>query len=185
MTFEPFPSPPSHSGDKCRYRYTQQPPRSLQCDPYAAGRLVTRCEVIFDPSEEAVEIRWVFVPSNNTDTISILSSSTGSKYVITPSTFAVEDSASIILSELRVEALSDADSGAYYCQIRFQNGSLAEQSRQLDLSPSQSFAEQQLSPCSRIVPQAVREELCALTGSVDAVQGGTPGGSAIAGNSIS
>ncbi len=59
--------------------------------------------------------------------------------------------------------LSGEDAGLYRCQVLFRNGTVAEPSQWLDLSRMQFFDNlPSLEPCSRVLPQAVREERCAL-----------------------
>ena len=159
----PLPTPPlplplsfTLSDDTCRYRYTRQPPTSLDCDPYPTGRLITSCEVRFGPQDESVTLQWVF-RSLAIGTTSILST-TGTKYIITP-----RSSTSLVSSQLRVESLSDSDAGDYVCQVQFRNGSLANPSQELRLFSSEIFDSLRISPCSQFSPQDVSEERCALT----------------------
>ena len=142
----------------CRYTYTQQPLRNLLCNPYT-GRLVIECEVTYGRTESAVTLQWVFRPAN-TMTVSILSS-TGSKYTITPGA-----SISLARSQLRVETLSDSDAGAYYCQIRFLNGSLATRSQEMDVFTSQVFSALNQPPCSQFTAQSTRLSTCALANGI-------------------
>lgn len=134
----------------CQYRYTQQPPRYLPCNPYSTGRLITSCEVIFGQTEEPVSLQWVFTPASSNH------HRVDNKYAL------VEKSNSSITSQLNVETLSDADVGFYHCQVRFQNGSLAERSQLLDLFSSQIFEKLSLRPCPEFIPQAVQVEHCAF-----------------------
>lgn len=155
----------------CRYRYTQQPPEDLQCNPYTTSVLITDCQVSYGSTEEGVTLQWTYTPFSTTTTTSPTSviPNNGVKYTIIPGL-----STSLVRSQLQVASLTDSDSGSYSCQIRFQNGTLAIPSQALRLFPSAVFQAQSLQPCSGFTPQSEDTELCALTGEIGA--GFSPGG---------
>lgn len=149
---------PNAGTDSCRYSYIQQPQRNLLCNPHIRRELITECEVRYGSREVAVNIVWVFLPSQSSTSFLIRD---GGKYSITPGS-----SNSLARSRLEVDQLTETDVGAYVCQIEFRNGTLTTSSQSLmlltsDISNSRRFAE-----CSESEAQSVRVETCALRGNI-------------------
>ena len=159
----PSLSPPPQA---CRYRYTQQPVRDLQCNPYTTGQLRLACEVSFSSRDPGVQLQWVILPAGEDDddddqSVIVVDQSTfSSKYTVTPNIFS-----SLVRSEISVGSFQGADAGSYYCQVRFENGSLAMPSQRLDVFVEEVYESLRLGACSLQV-QSVRDELCALVGEV-------------------
>ena len=150
-----IPSPPP---EMCLYRYTTQPLRNLRCNPYIRDFLSTLCVVSFGPTQEPVSIQWFFIRSNTT-TVTHLRG-TVPKYSIVTLRFANR-----ITSDLTVEELTDTDIGTYYCQVQFQNGSLAEPSQKLEFSNPGVYKDRQLGPCA-FEDRTEQSRLCALSTAV-------------------
>ena len=142
----------------CRYRYTKQPLRNPQCNPYDSGSLIVDCEVERGRTERDIDILWVFQSSENL--LSEILTSSNNKYTISERIVRP----SVDSSQLRVDFLNDGDAGRYACQIQFpDNGTLAPAGQALQLDRAEVFrAQTNLPPCSMSIGQFEEEETCAL-----------------------
>lgn len=145
----------------CTYRYTQQPPTSLQCNPYSTGLLILECEVSRDREAQTIEILWVFINGteqiNAPEPIILNDIDMEEKYTI-DQTFDI----SIDRSKLTVNMLDDLDSGQYFCMARFPNDSVTSPSQKLRLFTSEVFRASRPVPCSQSDGQTEVLEMCTL-----------------------
>ncbi len=144
----------------CRYEYTEQPPVSLDCNPFPVSVLRVGCTISYRQTDPAVALRWLFYPNSNSQTPLIISQST-SKYTVGLITITGS-----VESILQVSPLLDADIGGYACQAVFSNGTALTESQQLVLFSGNAFTALGFSTCSRTDEHTTRNPTrCASSGS--------------------
>ena len=153
----------------CRYLYTEQPPISLDCNPYPVNVLRLSCAVDYSESELPVTLKWIYRPNSNSQTPVTITES--DKYRINPSVTSDR-----IRSTLEIKTLTNRDAGSYSCQAEFTNGSRTDESQRLNLFTTAVYTNQQLPTCSQFQFRFSTTQKCADNTSSGGDNGGTEDG---------
>ena len=121
---------------ECVYRYEEQPPTNLECNPYLNDMLVLVCNVEGPTQLAFTPFRWYWVPLN-TQQIRRLNESRD-KYRITQQAITPTSSRGL-RSQLGVLQLNDSDAGRYFCRAGLSNGTLLTPSNELILNVQSTY----------------------------------------------
>ena len=120
----------------CEYTYVEQPPRTLQCNPYPNNELILNCDVQ-GPLQMAFDILWYWKPLNNQPPQEL--SHTGSKYELQQRGSSSTVNSRTHGRQLRVRQLNDSDTGWYFCQGNLSNATLLTPSNKLLLDMKSAY----------------------------------------------
>lgn len=116
----------SSDTSECAYTYHEQPPSTLECNPYPNMRLILGCE-IRGPSQTT--ITWFWEPLNTRQPQRL---SVARKYSF-QNRIVVNRNSWLVRHQLQVRRLDDSDAGWYFCQAELSNGTLLTPSSRLFL----------------------------------------------------
>ena len=124
------------SGQECEYRYTRQPPVTLNCNPYGDTRLVLTC--IAEGSSIPSQFTTIWMRQRNGIDEGLHGSQIG---VMIDFTRVRLTEIYRLSSRLTVTGLNEVDDvGDYWCQVRLQNGTvLQKKSNILTLSSEAQY----------------------------------------------
>ena len=112
---------------ECAYAYHEQPPSTLECNPYPNMRLILGC-AIQGPSQAT--ITWFWEPLNTRQPQRL---SDARKYGF-QLRIVVNRNSWLERRQLQVRRLTDSDAGWYFCQAELSNGTLLTPSNRLFLA---------------------------------------------------
>ena len=120
------------SGQECEYRYTRQPPVTLNCNPYGDTRLVLTCTA--EGPSFSVTVIWMRQRNGTDEFEGLHDTQIGIIIDVTRAAFRHS-------SRLTVNGLNEVDDvGDYWCQVRLENGTvLQKKSNILTLSSEAQY----------------------------------------------
>ena len=116
----------SSDTSECAYTYREQPPSTLECNPYPNMRLILGCE-IRGPSQTT--ITWFWEPLNTRQPQRL----SGARKYSFQHRIVVNRNSWLVRRQLQVRRLDDSDAGWYFCQAELSNGTLLTPSNRLFL----------------------------------------------------
>ena len=144
----------------CAYTYQQQPPKTLECNPYPNRRLILNCE-IKGPNQWSFSILWYRKSRNNQQPQRLSGPrDSSSKYSLQSDPPTTTTNFRAHRSQLRVQRLNDSDAGWYFCQGNLSNATLLTPSNMLLLDLQSEYID--ASNCSdSSEAYTTRESSCA------------------------
>ena len=162
-------------GQECAYKYTRQPPTTLNCNPY--DRLELTCTV--KGPKQDFSITWVR-RSKNGDVRDLQVSAQGIDISVHVSVRSIGSSVyATYTSQLTLIGLNEVNGvGEYWCQVRLENGALLkEKSNVLTIDPAVEY--QDLKHCMAGIGQASEQVKClqitAATDGINSITSTNPG----------